>query len=507
MKKILLSFFVLVYFNCDAQITFERTDKVLDQFSTCCPYSKRILETPDHGFLTSGFIYEGLISFYYWERIDSAGQYLSGDEFGFGFIDVTSMSASLTSDHGFIFSGNPTLPGGSPMGIVKADSTGTMEWYKIIGISGMDLLGNRVIQSKDGGYIVAGSKFGMGSQNAKLIKLDSTGNVVWSKVYYGSQFEGMLFTDIIQADDSGFMIVGKAYSVSIDEHVIIIRTDSQGDTLWTRQYANTVMTMEPTSISRTMDSCYVISGFESSVPFPGSFLFKINSSGDTLWKREFGYGDSLVINNVEQTNDSGFILSATQDYYKGLLIKTDGLGNILWTKEMNSNFRCEFAIQSSDGGYAIAGGPGCCVIKTDSLGNTQCTSIVSAVSSSMMGMDLVYSSINITTDTLIFPLTGFQNLVEIEDSMLCNSLSINKLITDELFLELSPNPAESFITVSSLSPITYIEIYNTLGDRLKTIDTNNQKEIEINLEDLIPGIYFLKIFSNEKVFIQKMIKY
>ena len=35
----------------------------------------------------------------------------------------------------------------------------------------------------------------------------------------------------------------------------------------------------------------------------------------------------------------------------------------------------------------------------------------------MMGMDLVYSSINITTDTLIFPLTGFQNLVEIEDSM------------------------------------------------------------------------------------------
>src|SRR6185436_11933005 len=105
MKKILISFFVLIYFNCDGQVTFERRDSndVWSGLSDGVPNA--ILETPDHGFLSSGTIANGLINLYYWEKIDSTGHQLWGHTFGYGLTDAYIYSAALTTDGGFILSG------------------------------------------------------------------------------------------------------------------------------------------------------------------------------------------------------------------------------------------------------------------------------------------------------------------------------------------------------------------------------------------------------------------
>ena len=358
-----LIIFLVTVIQVFGQNTFERKN-ITPNFSQCCPYSFMILETPDHGFVSAGKIAEGLVSYYYWEKIDSTGQFLWGHEFGF-WNDSEVESASMTADSGFIICGNASASI-FPMGIVKTNSIGTVEWYKIIGVPNMDVYGKSALQTKDHGYIIAGSRSGPGNRRGKLIKLDSLGNVIWSKAY-GASNVIVSFNDIIETPDSGFITVGWGYSQTYADHTVIVRSDSNGDTLWTRKFKLGVGPIQAMSIISTYDSCYIISGHDPALSYSGSFFFKINASGDTLWKKEFSTGDSIIINSIEQVNDSGLIIGATQSTYTGLLIKTNSSGDILWSKQMPEECKGTYAIQTKDQGFAVAGGPMFNVVKTDSL--------------------------------------------------------------------------------------------------------------------------------------------
>jgi hypothetical protein len=71
---------------------------------------------------------------------------------------------------------------------VKLDSSGNVVWTKTIGGgSGDEALS--IIQSSDGGYVVAGrtNSFGAGSYDFYVVKLDSSGNVQWTKTIGGSR--------------------------------------------------------------------------------------------------------------------------------------------------------------------------------------------------------------------------------------------------------------------------------------------------------------------------------
>jgi hypothetical protein len=48
-----------------------------------------------------------------------------------------------------------------------------------------------IIQSSDGGYVVAGynGSFGAGVRDFYVVKLDSSGNVVWTKTIGGSDWD------------------------------------------------------------------------------------------------------------------------------------------------------------------------------------------------------------------------------------------------------------------------------------------------------------------------------
>jgi len=52
-----------------------------------------------------------------------------------------------------------------------------------------------IIQTSDGGYIVAGftESFGAGGWDVLVIKLDSNGNIQWAKTYGGTELGCMLF--------------------------------------------------------------------------------------------------------------------------------------------------------------------------------------------------------------------------------------------------------------------------------------------------------------------------
>ena len=79
-------------------------------------------------------------------------------------------------------------------------------------------------------------------------------------------------------------------------------------------------------------------------------------------------------------------------------------------------------------------------------------------------------------------------------------------VDDELLtegLKLYPNPVSDMLTVDSKLPLSKVEIYSILGQRVKEIDTNLNS---ISLNNLSNGIYIVRIYFENGTTVRKLIK-
>ena len=146
--------------------------------------------------------------------------------------DVTPYGVQATSDGGYILlaSTNCTTEAciqaqgnTNPLvnWLVKTDSAGNPQWQKELGCFSVladNTIGTSVQQTADGGYIVGAGEYnykscGSGTaQRAIVEKLDSSGNLTWSKTYpIGSYGDGI--AAIKQTADGGYVAVGGVYEV------------------------------------------------------------------------------------------------------------------------------------------------------------------------------------------------------------------------------------------------------------------------------------------------------
>ena len=170
-----------------------------------------------------------------------------------------------------------------------------------------------LISTSDGGYAI-----GAYHPDFKLNKFDSEGYFEWTQNYdYNNQFDEL--NSITQTSDDGYLLCG--YTDNPDRGGFIVKTDTTGDTLWTKKF-------DIEYCSRV----YSANESESSYTFLGHsyggivVLFAINMFGSNLWYEEIpSYGYSFAERSMQQTYDNGFILYLTRnDYF--LLIKTDENG-------------------------------------------------------------------------------------------------------------------------------------------------------------------------------------
>ncbi len=234
-----------------------------------------------------------------------------------------------------------------------------------------------VDQCMDGGYIVTGRthSFGNGAQ-VYLIKVDSLGDTLWTKNYGGSGTDwGM---SVQQTADGGYIVAGFTNSFGDSLQIYLIKTDSLGDTLWTRKYGGPG-NERGYCVRQTPDGGYIISG--GSVwawSLDPAYLLKTDSLGNVVWDRVYYAQTASVGMWVQQTSDGGYVMtggySVTPDLGKAFLIKTDSLGNTLWAKDCDSSWVIipHSVQETTDGGYIIVcyvAWGGNRLIKTDSLGN------------------------------------------------------------------------------------------------------------------------------------------
>jgi len=296
-------------------------------------------------------------------KTDASGNTLWTKTFGGSDYDV-GYSVNQTSDEGYIIVGNTNSFGASwsDVWLIKTDASGDTLWTKTYGGSGNDEP-QSVQQTSDGGYIITGytDSFGVGG-DVWLIKTNASGDTLWTKTFGGEY--GEYGNSVQQTTDGGYIITGYTNSFGAGaEDFWLIKTNASGDTLWTNTFGGSEVEMGY-SVQQTTDGGYILVGFTNSFGADDwdAWLVKTDSSGDTLWTRKIGGTNYDESRSVQQTIDGGYIITGFTESFGNngdvWLIKISEFGELIWTKTFGGEYgdAGHSVQQTSDGGYIVAGG-------------------------------------------------------------------------------------------------------------------------------------------------------
>lgn len=324
-----------------------------------------VQETSDGGYIIAGLAeWFGNKRTAYLIKTDSLGEILWTKSYG-GKSYSVAFSVQQTLDGGYIIVGSRCSFGrdNEDIYLIKTDSLGDTLWTKTYGGTEDDV-GSSVQQTSDGGFIIVGwtNSFGAGLHDVYIIKTNAIGDTIWTKIIGGEKGDNALSVKV--TSDGGYIVVGQTCSYRAgDPDVYLIKTDSEGDTLWSRKYGG-LRSDWGTSVLETPDNGYIVIGYTLS--FGASdldvYLIKTDEDGDTIWTKTYGgkeYDGGL---SVQMTSDGGYIIvGETESFGAGgkdiYLLKTDGNGNTLWTKTYGgTGDDVGTSVQvSSDDAYVITG--------------------------------------------------------------------------------------------------------------------------------------------------------
>ena len=299
--------------------------------------------------------------------------------------DEQANAVIQTSDGGYALAGWTDSYGNGNINfwLVKTTSSGSQNWTQAYGNSG-DNEANALVQTSDGGYALAGftNATGPGVYNFWLVKTDTNGNIQWSKSYGGSG-DNEAYA-LAKTSDGGFILAGYTTSATIGgRQILLVKTDSSGNVIWTQTYGGSGDT-EANAVIQTSDGDYVVAGTTDTAGAGGLdfYLMKVNSDGVMLWNQTYGYAGDDVAYSLVQTSDGGYALAGRSysfaDGFDNMwLVKTDSNGNMQWSQTYNGGqeSQANALVVASDGGFALAGsvytssGEAFWLLKTDSSGD------------------------------------------------------------------------------------------------------------------------------------------
>lgn len=450
-RKILILLFIIFhltsFIGLKAQDTWIQT---YDPFTIADFYHvEDVVMCQDSGYAVNGFYYfdDGMGYEEQWGFLmktdcDGNMQWVDRDTLYYQF-ENESLAFIETSDGGFI----SAVTGGY---LIKRDANGNREWV-IPGDFGI----NSMCNTSDGNIILGGGQ----NLNIGLRKIDEQGDILWTQVYPIGD-DSSICKSIIQTQDGGFALTGYLdYEGRPDADILVMKTDVNGDSLWTQTYDSYGFWDMGNCIIEDSSLNLMISGLLGN-PNSIGFIWFLNEFGNTIWLEEvnenIGYEQFSVLENsneefVAYCNFSQGIKIFSFDNNYNIIFETDING---WSALGDRGFR-----ELQNEGYIIGGISvsdwNIMLIKTDSVGN-------------------------VSLDNNIFP--NIKNF-----NLFCYPNPFNPSTTIQFSL-----PFEI------VNPI--IEIFNIKGQLVEQIVVySNQSSIEWNAVNLASGIYFYRIKGDNQI--------
>jgi hypothetical protein len=316
-------------------------------------------------------------------KTDALGNVDWSQCYGGSWQDISTAICRVKDPDGYVVVGQTGSNDGDVTGnhgldawVIRIDQSGTLLWQKALGGSAEEEAFS-VAQASDGSIFLTGftrSNDGdvtgnHGQWDAWVVKLSSTGSIVWQKALGGSGDEWG--RSVAPTFDGGCIMAGHEGSPSgsgdVSNHLglldcWVVKLDSLGTLQWEKTYGS-FLHDHANSIVQTRDSGYIFAGSTNYTPAPGIYhgVYKIDKAGQIQWTTGIGgTGPYENATSVIQTKDGGYFVTGGA-YQSGSLdfavTKFDSSGNTSWSKTMGGtlNESAWSAVQADNLGYVIAG--------------------------------------------------------------------------------------------------------------------------------------------------------
>jgi hypothetical protein len=221
-----------------------------------------------------------------------------------------------------------------------------------------------VLQTNDGGYITTGytTAFNSNSLDVMLLKTDAQGNESWSQTYGGVGVD--IGYKVLQNQNGNFFIAGRTSSQSTGDYdIFLLKTDNQGNELWTKTYGGLYDDVCADFII-TSDDDLILTGYTMENGDPDIYVVKVDSSGNEIWNNSYGNDDDDLGASVIETSNGEIVITglisdslSSGNFFELGLLKIDSLGNTIWMKTYGgSGFQEGYSlIQTNDNYYVVCG--------------------------------------------------------------------------------------------------------------------------------------------------------
>ena len=274
-----------------------------------------------------------------WERT-----YYQGEIAGFYHVAVTE-------DGGFALAGYKKEGFGIPSDtcLFRTDANGDLLWATGLGWDRQSAHWVEVLD--DGGLVAvgAGKLLATSSYSLFLVRTDADGQILWVRNYdYPDATEDGYC--VIPLPDSGFAVCSRRTIEGLGNQAWILRTDSEGDTLWTSEWGWT-------STDWAMRVLYIDGGLSvlargaTESTAIGPHLLRYDMDGNLLWETPISELEGLAAQDMYLASDGGYVI--TTEGLSACVVHVDWDGNLIW--QANLAGEGTSIAPTMDGGYIHAG--------------------------------------------------------------------------------------------------------------------------------------------------------
>jgi hypothetical protein len=278
-------------------------------------------------------------------------------------------NAIRTSEGGYALLVNK----GNTFDIIKTDSIGNIQWqnnYAYGTTWGM----NSLIQTNDGGYAVVGqtqsSTYTSGKYSVGIVvKFNSTGSYQWHTILAGNSSESGNAGTIAQNINGEYIVSinlqGHPDFGGSNYHPSIVKLSTTGSIVWSHAINNSCGYDYVIVDGLNYYVAGNINGVFGSSNYKGNaFLAKYNDAGSQLWLKNYTYapvsnGNQDRLHAICRLSTGEFVLAGytiTAGVSRTLIIKADANGNFMWDKFYGDTILFNSISKTSDGNIVATGG-------------------------------------------------------------------------------------------------------------------------------------------------------
>jgi len=425
---------------------------------------------------------------------------------------------------GYTQSSNDTIKGL----VIKTDNDGNIIWSRTYK-SGKIIKFNDALPLADKSCIIIGVNDSLGiNSNVFVTKIDSMGQEIFAKTYSGSGEE--YGNSIMQSSDGNLVIAGYSNTSDPLGDILVVKIDISGNVLWSKLYdinINSYRKQCGYGITENHLGKILVCGSSENYYFGpgdeawGPVILWVEQNGNFIKMKHYSInsGKNAAL-RIKELNNYGYIYTGKLFASPHILaVELDSSGTALWSKyypalgafgTSNSSIILNQSEFITIGNYYSSIDTSVYIVKTLNQGASGCYELTTSHDTSTYPTTV--SNINF----IVHNLSGLSQLIQINisnqnltDSAFCSHIVTgileNNVSTENILLY--PVPAYDNIVVESpaISKNTLISIFNIQGQLLLN-QSLTQEKVEIDISSFSKGMYFLKVNTDKGMEIKKFIK-